>query len=209
MEELETGCPIIGERVGRPKGCRRDEVIERALVLFREQGYAGTSIQDLVKATGSNRYSLYEEFSDKRGLFLAALARFQSEKLTEVTELLSKPGPKIPLLRSYFESLKERSRKAGPVNCLVTVSAVNLASGDEEIAASVLEHFAALVQVFERVVIEAKESGEIGSTLPTKSLARMLINTARGMRIIAQFEGLDETVTDIAETVLGLLEGKG
>ncbi len=201
-------CTIIGRRVGRPKGFRRDDVIERALVLFREQGYAGTSIQDLVKATGSNRYSLYEEFSDKRGLFIAALTRFQSQKLAEATELLSEPGPKIPLLRRYFESLRERSRKCGPVNCLVTISAVNLASGDEEIAACVLQHFAALVQVFERVVVEAKATGEITSPLPPKSLARALINAARGMRIIAQFEGLDETVIDIAETTLALLEPK-
>lgn len=195
--------------MGRPKNYRRDEVVERALCLFRERGYSGTSIEDLVRATGINRYSLYDEFADKRGLFLESLARFQCQKLTEASAMLNQPGPKLPLIRRYFETVRERSRAAGPVNCLVTVSAVNLASSDSEIADQVMEHFAALVAVFEKALEDARAAGEFTSDLPSRSLARVIINAARGMRIIAQFEGLDATAEDISETMLALLVPKG
>lgn len=123
--------------------------------------------------------------------------------------MLNQPGPKLPLIRRYFETVRERSRAAGPVNCLVTVSAVNLASSDSEIADQVMEHFAALVAVFEKALEDARAAGEFTSDLPSRSLARVIINAARGMRIIAQFEGLDATAEDISETMLALLVPKG
>lgn len=174
-------------------------------MLFREKGYAGASIQDLVKSTGINRYSLYDEFGDKRGLFLEVLARFQKQKLHEADSLLGLPGPKMPLFRRYLENIRENSRRCGPVNCLVTVSAVNLANTDPEVAACLLQHFEALEGVVERALCEARTAGEITANLKLRSLARAFINAGRGMRIIAQFEGLDDSATDIIETTLALL----
>ena len=43
--------------------------------VFLRQGYEGTSIDDLLAATGLHRGSLYKAFASKRGLFLAALTR--------------------------------------------------------------------------------------------------------------------------------------
>lgn len=191
--------------MGRPKGYHREEVIDRALELFRERGYSGTSVEDLVKATGINRYGLYDDFGDKRGLFLEVLAQFQTAKLRDAACLLSQPGPKLPLLRRYFETIQENGRRSGPVNCLVTVSAVNLASDDAEVAQCLLEHFAQLEAVFVQALREASEAGEIAPELNLRTIARALINAGRGMRIIAQFEGLDETSRDIIDAALALL----
>lgn len=191
--------------MGRPKSYERGEVVERALVLFRERGYAGTSVDDLVRSTGINRAALYEEFGDKRGLFLEVLERFQSAKRHDAEILLAQPGPKLPLFRRYLERISGSGRQGGPVNCLVTISAVNLASGDPEIAACVLGHFRALECAFIAALEEARDQGEIATGLDLRSLARTLINAGRGMRIIAQFEGFDATTADIIETTLELL----
>ncbi len=191
--------------MGRPKGYERNEVVDRASELFRERGFSGTSVEDLVRATGINRYSLYDAFGDKRGLFLEVLARFQFEKLRDADLLLSGPGPKMPRFRRYLEMIRDKSRCGGPVNCLVTISAVNLASSDAEVAASLLEHFRALEAVFVAALGEARTQGEIAADLDLLPLARAVINAGRGMRIIAQFEGLDETSDDIVEVTLALL----
>src|SRR5690554_1038604 len=62
--------------MARPREFDKDEVIERAMLLFWEQGYEATSIRDLKKAMGISSSSMYEVFGDKRGIFLLALARF-------------------------------------------------------------------------------------------------------------------------------------
>ncbi|MES2056160.1 MAG: helix-turn-helix domain-containing protein [Pseudomonadota bacterium] len=64
-----------GRSRGRPRGFDLDVVLKAASERFRSRGYAATSLDDLVDATGLARPSLYAAFGDKRALYLAALAR--------------------------------------------------------------------------------------------------------------------------------------
>ena len=54
----------------------QDVLLDQAMAVFWRNGYQGTSIQDLVEATGVNRGSLYATFGDKCGLFLAVLDHY-------------------------------------------------------------------------------------------------------------------------------------
>ncbi|WP_446664900.1 helix-turn-helix domain-containing protein [Flexivirga sp. B27] len=60
--------------MGRTRSFELAEVAARAADTFVEFGYAGTSVDDLVRATGLHRGSLYQAFASKRGLFCAALS---------------------------------------------------------------------------------------------------------------------------------------
>jgi AcrR family transcriptional regulator len=62
--------------IGRPKQFRRAEVMEKAIPVFWEHGFADTSLADLEAATGVNRSGLYTEFRDKEDLFLASLGHY-------------------------------------------------------------------------------------------------------------------------------------
>ncbi|KRL61844.1 TetR/AcrR family transcriptional regulator [Lactobacillus psittaci] len=59
--------------MGRKKKYNSNEVIEAITSVFLQYGYEATSLDDLVKATGLLRGSLYSEFGSKRGMFLAVL----------------------------------------------------------------------------------------------------------------------------------------
>jgi len=61
--------------MGRTREFVEDEVLAAAAAAFVAGGYEGTSIDDLVRATGVHRGSLYKAYASKRGLFLAALQR--------------------------------------------------------------------------------------------------------------------------------------
>ncbi len=61
--------------MGRQRTFDEAEVIAQSASVFLRQGYEGTSIDDLLAATGLHRGSLYKAFASKRGLFLAALQR--------------------------------------------------------------------------------------------------------------------------------------
>ena len=47
--------------------------VNAAAAVFRRNGYAATSIEQIVEATGVHRGSLYATFESKRGLFLRVL----------------------------------------------------------------------------------------------------------------------------------------
>lgn len=59
--------------MGRNRSFDEREVIAQCAEAFLLSGYEGTSIDDLVNATGLHRGSLYKAFGSKRGIFLAAL----------------------------------------------------------------------------------------------------------------------------------------
>ena len=52
------------------------EVLTKAMDLFWKQGYAATSIQDLVAYLGINRASMYDTFGGKEALFSMAFEQY-------------------------------------------------------------------------------------------------------------------------------------
>lgn len=59
--------------MGRKRSFDESEVVARCADTFLVTGYEGTSVDDLMKASGLQRGSLYQAFGSKRGLFLEAL----------------------------------------------------------------------------------------------------------------------------------------
>ena len=76
--------------MGRPKEYAREEVLKAATEVFWEKGYEGTSVTELVEGTGLHRRSMYEEFGDKDGLFLACLKFFANETSKPLLAILQK-----------------------------------------------------------------------------------------------------------------------
>jgi AcrR family transcriptional regulator len=70
---------IAGRGPGRPtreqSEQRNQELLDRALDLFLERGFEGTTIEAIVDSIGMARRTVYERYGDKITLFKAALQR--------------------------------------------------------------------------------------------------------------------------------------
>jgi TetR/AcrR family transcriptional repressor of nem operon len=62
--------------MGRPALVDRETALEGIMNRFWSTGYAATSLEDLLQASGRHRGSVYRAFGDKRGAFDAALERY-------------------------------------------------------------------------------------------------------------------------------------
>jgi AcrR family transcriptional regulator len=63
-------------RPSREQSERRNrELLDRALDLFLERGFEGTTIEAIVESVGMARRTVYSRYGDKLGLFKAALER--------------------------------------------------------------------------------------------------------------------------------------
>ena len=60
--------------MGRPRQFSEPDAVAAASTVLVRRGFAGTSVDDLVRATGVNRASLYGVFGSKDGLFRRCLA---------------------------------------------------------------------------------------------------------------------------------------
>lgn len=72
--------------MGRPRNFDRKDVLTKTLPLFWARGFADTGLQDIEKATGVNKSSLYSEFKNKEDLFVATLRHYG--ETFEANELL-------------------------------------------------------------------------------------------------------------------------
>ena len=77
--------------MARPRAFDEKTVLDKTRKLFASQGYNGTSIDDIVKATGLLRGSLYKAFGSKRNLFEMVLAEVVAdfENTSENLDLLT------------------------------------------------------------------------------------------------------------------------
>jgi AcrR family transcriptional regulator len=93
--------------MARPRTYVRDEVVSRAADLFVRKGYEGAHLEELVRVTGLNRFSLYKEFGGKEGLFQAALDAYL-ERMDSLGAILRREPRGLSNLRVFYADLLSR-----------------------------------------------------------------------------------------------------
>lgn len=150
----------------------RIELLDRAIELFRVQGYSDTSTAELVAELGVNRKSMYAEFGSKQGLFEAALERYGQEHLSNVLAPIEAPEAGLDAIRGAFDSYAEASdgwvRGRG---CLMCNTAVERAALDPGAARHVAAYLDRLTKAFRHALENGRQSGELGSGADLDELA--------------------------------------
>ena len=129
--------------MSRPKQYDRTELLNRAVELFRRQGFNGTSIAELVSELGVNRKSMYAEFGSKQQLFEAALEHYDSNHLTRVLAPLEAPSASLNGIRQAFHAYASASeglfRGLGCLLCNTAVERSALDPGSGQFVAAYFE----------------------------------------------------------------------
>jgi len=108
---------------GRPVGFDRAEVLDRAMRVFWEKGFAATSMHDLIAAMGIASPSLYAAFGSKASLYRAAV-----EHYVALHEDLVLRAMALPTARESVEALLRNAvtvfaRTDFPSGCMVEQTA--------------------------------------------------------------------------------------
>ena len=90
-------------RRGRPRQYDPERALAKAADVFWKRGYAATSLDDLVAATGMNRPSLYAAFGDKRDIYLKTLARYREQSRAIGVEILADDPPLRVFLKRFYQ----------------------------------------------------------------------------------------------------------
>jgi TetR/AcrR family transcriptional regulator, copper-responsive repressor len=172
-------------RRGRPRAYEPDVALGKALDLFRKQGFAATSLDDLSEATGMNRPSLYGAFGDKRELYIKSYQRYREDARASMVEIFRQEMPlRERLARIYASALNiYLSGETGPRGCFTVVTAASEAVGDPEIRAMVLEGLTDLDKAFASCFRRAKEKGELPESADPVSLAQLASATVHSIAI--------------------------
>jgi TetR/AcrR family transcriptional repressor of nem operon len=148
--------------MGRKKRYDRDELIGKAVEIFRDHGFAGTSAEMLVQGLGVNRYSLYAEFGSKQELFDAALQRYDEEAVERNFGPLESPGAGAEEIRALLEFFgRAETSPALGRGCLLCNTAVELGPEDPSGAGFVQRYFERVSKAFDAALRNARDEGQL------------------------------------------------
>lgn len=161
--------------------------LEQAMGVFWRKGYAETSVDDLVEATGVSRYGLYGTFGDKRGLFQAALGRYARNVAGRHQEGLRRPDASLPDLIEFWNRMRDHFKsEEGRYGCMIACTANELAPHDTLFSEMVAQLFADsrewLVHIFRNAVRKGEVRPDIDPEAAADQIAVMHIGMATLVR---------------------------
>ncbi|MGW6145378.1 TetR/AcrR family transcriptional regulator [Streptomyces sp. NPDC055140] len=114
-----------------------DTALDAAMIQFWLAGYTDTSVDDLSRATGLNRSSIYSSLGDKDTLFLRCLDRYAARYGGRYDAALSCAASEpLAAIRAFFDVTLERIADPElPDGCLVAQSVMAIPELSQSVAA--------------------------------------------------------------------------
>ena len=171
--------------MGRKKKYDRDTLIDRAMELFHDHGFAGSSTQMLVDELGVNRFSIYAEFGNKQNLFEVALDRYNNEVVDRnfgPLETATAGMKEIRELLLYFASASKGT--ASGRGCLLCNTAVEFGPADPSGTKFVQRYFTRMSNAYLNALNNAKGSGELQNTISIKEEADYFTASTLGLFVM-------------------------
>jgi len=180
--------PAAPKRRGRPRAYEPDVALAKALDLFRKDGFAATSLDDLSAATGMNRPSLYGAFGDKRELYIKSYQRYRDDARAAMIDIFRNEQPLRERLKRIYAIALDiyLSGEAGPRGCFTVMTAASEAVSDPDIRAMVLEGFVELDKAFIACFRRAQEKGELPASADPLVLGHLASATIHSIAIRAR-----------------------
>jgi len=188
--------------MNRPREYKKEDVLEAATGLFWAKGFEATSISELVELTGLNKHSMYREFGDKEGLFLASLDHYAKESNKELGEVLTRKPLGLSNLEAFFDNRVEYAASPGCKGCLL----VNSVTEDEILSDKINDKIQKMLTMQEGLfydcLLAAKDKGEISKNKDCKVLASYLSCFLRGLINFGRSDTNKATLRKMTEVAL-------
>lgn len=184
-----------------------DEALERAMEVFWQKGFEGTSLTDLIEATGVQRQSLYNAIGDKKRIFIRSLLRYDTEQRQRMLSSLEARGEPHLSLQMLFDAVVDQSAKdLNKRGCFLVNTALWLQAHDDEVKMLVSSAFEDFHKFFEKQIEHGKIRGEFPSDLDSAAVASGLLGAFIGIRVMARGAAGTPVLRQMADQAMRLLE---
>ncbi len=162
----------------------RELVLQNAMNVFWEKGYNGTSMQDLVMATGLNRSSIYNSFGSKLKLYQDTLVHYQKETGGMFQKALVKAKNPLEAIRLIFEGFlpeiisDQKSKGCFSMNCKA-----EMGNQDQDIRQWLLNSQNQTLELFQNLIKDGQEQGIINKNQDYENHAYQVFNSFQGFRM--------------------------
>lgn len=183
----------------------RQRIIAQAAPIFNTRGFSGSSMQDVLEATGLEKGGLYRHFRSKEEL-AAEVFRYTLQASVRVrTEKIDRTHGAIEQLRSIVDRFVE-APSAVPGGCPLMNTAIESDDGNLMLGDLARNGFADWRERLCVVVREGLKSGEIRAGVKPRTVANTLIATLEGALMLSRLERSDKPLKDARDSLEILLK---
>ncbi len=196
--------------MSRPRALADDVILDRALAVFWQRGYAATSLRDLARATGLGASALYHRFVDKDGLFVEVLRRYADQGLSErLARLGALPDPLGAICGFFDELVASAADDPEHRGCLLVNTVLDGGPIGPAARAMVRARLGEVEAFFRTQLERARTAGRLAARIDPATQAEVLLGTVLAVRVLARLDPDRARLSRLVAQALAPISGAG
>jgi TetR/AcrR family transcriptional regulator, transcriptional repressor for nem operon len=183
--------------------------LDAAMRVFWEQGYEATSTDDLLRAMGIGRQSMYDTFGDKKQLYLAVLAHYTDTGGAALRRLLGAAPSALAALEAFLRQIAGADAALRARGCLSVNAVAEFGQADADVQALIERSQRVTETIFAELLARARRTGELAAGIDPVAAAHFIHTAIRGMRISAKAGASAAQLGATADFVIAALKASG
>lgn len=188
---------------GRPKAFNEEQALEKAMLLFWENGYIGTSISDITKALGITAPSLYCSFGDKAALFNQCIDYYLANEACPIVPILKQAKTtKVAFELFLYDTAKRLVQPDKPMGCMLITTTLGNSKQIQEVQHNIQSKKESYKTLLLQRLQQGIENGDIAPNTPIHEILDFYLTILNGLSIKA-CDGADlETLNRIIHNAI-------
>jgi len=174
--------------MARPAKFSDDELLDRAMMLLWQRGWAATSIRDLEASLDVKAPSIYRRFGSKDGLAAAAIERYIDRIVWgRVSKYLTGADDPIANIEGFLCSAVSAHGDDGRLwGCLLTTCSIEHGTPGCELAAAIARGFAVIESGLRREAERAAELGRLADGVDVDDATATMVLAMQGLMAMSR-----------------------
>jgi len=161
-----------------------DQVIEKVMYLFWQQGYYHTSMDEIVVASGVKKQSLYNAIGDKHTLYLKTLSRYHQQVLTNCTQAMQQLEQSGAAPLTILGMLLTQSFTGEhPTGDLMANSTAEFGTSDPDVQEALTRFYDDYLTLMASVILKGQANQQIIASQSSMFLAQNLLEARIGLQM--------------------------
>ncbi len=191
---------------GRPPAFDRATALSKAVKLFWDRGYEGTSFDDLITAMGISASSFYNSFASKEALYVEAIEAYAEEQGAWFVEALSAKGTTREAFAAMFDAAAIAfTRDDAPSGCMIAVAATQCSPAQIRLRDLMINQRHLAEKAIHARLEQGVQDGDLPQTLHIGAIAACFGALLGGMGIQARDGASREKLQSVGRIALDIL----
>jgi TetR/AcrR family transcriptional repressor of nem operon len=184
----------------------RREIVEKAAPLFNQKGFEGTSMSDLMRATGLEKGGIYRHFSSKEELASEAFDYAWQKAVERRLEGVDEAADAVERVKKMIDNFVDIRAGLVAGGCPLMNTAVEADDGNPALRARARGALSGWMSRLTKAAEDGIAKREIDARVDCKALGQLIISTLEGALLISRLENDRGSLDQVRRHLHGYLE---